>query len=131
MAEKDPGLDPTLKTRAGEGAELEIRAQPLPPDHRFILRGIEGPTRGREFVLDTAQQLVGRSDAQVNLDDPSVSRKHAVIEIFSPDMIHLRDLASTNGTRRNGDPIQLARLKSGDTIHFGDCGFEFRVEKIA
>ncbi len=131
MTASDKGLDPTLKTRAGEGAELEIRSQPLPPGHRFVLRALGGGLRGREFPLATAQTLVGRSDAQINLDDPSVSRKHAVIEIFSPDMIHLRDLASTNGTRRNGDPVQLARLKSGDTVHFGDCGFEFRVEKTA
>ena len=54
----------------------------------------------------------------------SVSKNHA--EIYAADSgLGLRDLGSKNGTFINRAPIDDARLREGDILHFAD--FEFRV----
>src|SRR5205814_8287925 len=56
----------------------------------------------------------------LRIDDGSVSRMHAVIEINGTDDVQLIDLGSTRGTLVNGEKVTKARLSSGDEITFGD-----------
>jgi TonB family protein len=81
--------------------------------------------RGDELVREEVSSepviKIGKlASSHLRLDDDSVSRMHAVIEIGGPDDVQLIDLGSTRGTLVNGEKITKARLNSGDEINFGD-----------
>lgn len=60
------------------------------------------------------------STSQLRLDDESVARMHAVIEV-SGDNIKVIDLGSAGGTIVNGDKVEhSAQLHDGDTLCFGE-----------
>ena len=76
----------------------------------------------REEVLNQDVIKVGKlASSHLRIDDETVSRMHAVIEIAGPDGVSLIDLGSTRGTTVNGERITKARLQSGDEIMFGDA----------
>lgn len=60
------------------------------------------------------------SSSHLRIDDESVSRMHAVVEITSPTEIHIIDLGSTKGTTVNGKKVNKSRIQSGDEILIGD-----------
>src|SRR4029453_3746650 len=59
------------------------------------------------------------SSSHLRIDDESVSRMHAVIEIAGPGEIYIIDLGSTKGTLVNGQKINKCKLQSGDPIVLG------------
>jgi hypothetical protein len=64
--------------------------------------------------------LVGRHpECDIVLEDLSVSRRHALLSFRDGSWI-LRDLASTNGTSLNGEPVMRCRLLPGDRLLLGD-----------
>ena len=76
----------------------------------------------REEVLNQDVIKVGKlASSHLRIDDETVSRMHAVIEIAGPDGVSLIDLGSTRGTTVNGERITKTRLQSGDEIMFGDA----------
>src|SRR3954470_22851772 len=75
----------------------------------------------REEVLNQDVIKVGKlASSHLRIDDETVSRMHAVIEVTGPDDVHIIDLGSTRGTLVNGERINKARLQSGDEIMFGE-----------
>jgi hypothetical protein len=63
--------------------------------------------------------ILGRAPAaDLVIDDPSVSRYHARIEVRGR-RVDIRDLDSTNGTRVNGREVGSAPLEVGDAIMLG------------
>ncbi len=82
----------------------------------------KGDSLVREEVLAQDVIKIGKlASSHLRLDDETVSRMHAVIEVTSPTDISVVDLGSTRGTTVNGERITKARLQSGDEIMFGDC----------
>jgi predicted Zn finger-like uncharacterized protein len=69
----------------------------LPKDKRFSLAVIQGGATGQIFQIGKTRTTIGRTGADINIDDPEASRQHAVVEILGETAI-LRDLGSTNGT---------------------------------
>jgi pSer/pThr/pTyr-binding forkhead associated (FHA) protein len=69
--------------------------------------------------------VVGRGSAcDLVLADLTVSRVHAELRRDDDSGWTLVDLGSLNGTRLNGwRLVGPARVKSGDEVSFGDCGF--------
>jgi hypothetical protein len=67
--------------------------------------------------LTTRTLLIGRSpDADWLLDEPTVSRRHALVHHFV-DHDEIEDLGSTGGTRVNGRTINgPVRLRAGDRV---------------
>ncbi len=55
----------------------------------------------------------------LRLEDDSVSRMHAVIEVTSADEIYIIDLGSAAGTVVNGKKVNKGRLQNGDEIVIG------------
>lgn len=69
--------------------------------------------------------VVGRGSAcDLVLSDLTVSRVHAELRRDDEGDWMLIDLGSLNGTRLNGwRLVGPAKVRSGDEISFGDCGF--------
>lgn len=80
---------------------------------------------GREHALRPGENVVGRQ-GDVLVDDSRVSRRHACLKLDGP-VIHLWDLDSTNGTKRNGEPVgsNPVTVQAGDRLSFG--GYEMVV----
>jgi pSer/pThr/pTyr-binding forkhead associated (FHA) protein len=69
--------------------------------------------------------VVGRrDDADVRVDHKSVSKQHCVV-VRTANLLHLRDLGSTNGTRVNGQRVRRAELHDDDEVAI--AGVKFRV----
>lgn len=56
--------------------------------------------------------------ADLRIDDPRVSRIHALIEVRG-DAVLVTDLASSHGTFLNGEKVVEAKIKFGDIIQLG------------
>jgi hypothetical protein len=84
---------------------------------------------GRTSVLSSGGAVLGRSrEADVQVDDQNVSRKHAELRPSGASWT-VRDLGSTNGVKVNGRRIQGAQsLRSGDTITLGTSDIVFELE---
>ena len=83
--------------------------------------------RGRELPLHEGTNILGRDPtADIQIDDATVSRKHAIITI-GPDGATLEDLSSKNGTFFGGVRLNgSAPLGEGQTFLLGDASIVFR-----
>jgi hypothetical protein len=79
-----------------------------------------GPNGFVGSLMFTTQRItIGRDPAaMVRLDDPSVSLKHAVLQIEG-DHIQLQDVGSRTGTRVNGAPASADPVRATDEIGVG------------
>ena len=82
-----------------------------------------GPFAGRQIEV-AGQLIVGRQGADVTLDDPEVSRRHAAIRP-AEGALEIEDLGSTNGTWVNGAKVEgVRRLMHGDVVRVGGTTME-------
>ena len=83
------------------------------------LRVIDGPDRGKVFENLPTPVTIGREEGNsVQLNDERISRFHLKIQ-EDQDRLVLTDLESTNGTRVNGEAVQIWVLRPGDVIIVG------------
>eukprot|EP00324_Dicrateria_rotunda_P004857 CAMPEP_0206156384 /NCGR_PEP_ID=MMETSP1474-20131121/2937_1 /ASSEMBLY_ACC=CAM_ASM_001110 /TAXON_ID=97495 /ORGANISM="Imantonia sp., Strain RCC918" /LENGTH=580 /DNA_ID=CAMNT_0053555445 /DNA_START=51 /DNA_END=1790 /DNA_ORIENTATION=- len=101
------------------------------PSHVYRLRLVEN---GTVSMVDLAGEntyiIVGRHDScDIQLETPSVSRKHAVIQHRGggsqqgSDELYIYDMNSTSGTFLNSqqlNPLSYYALQPGDCINFAD-----------
>ena len=99
---------------------------------KLTFQVLEGIDKGRVFRDLPIPVTLGREEGNaLRLNDERISRFHAKIQTEDGDII-LTDLESTNGTRVNGAPIQIRRLKPGDQIGIGRSTLLFgTLEEIA
>jgi len=72
------------------------------------------------FTIAQGWTRIGRSaTADIRLDDPSVSRRHALIVSEKPDSLRVLDDRSLNGVFLNGRIIEWGRLADGDELSIG------------
>ncbi|MFQ5559296.1 MAG: FHA domain-containing protein [Nitrospinota bacterium] len=69
--------------------------------------------------------ILGRTEGNILINDPLLSRKHFSIEVKSSTVIELKDLASRNGTLHNGMRVSSVLLQSGDIIQAGSSEITF------
>ena len=80
---------------------------------------LEGIDKGRVYRDLPTPVTIGREEGNVlRLNDERVSRFHVKIQSDNNEII-LTDLDSTNGTRVNGNVVQIRRLRPGDRVHVG------------
>src|SRR6202163_2662115 len=80
---------------------------------------LEGIDKGRIFRDLNTPVTIGREEGNLlRLNDERVSRFHAKVQHDSGEII-LTDLESTNGTRVNGNVVQIRRLRPGDRVGVG------------
>src|SRR5262249_12331993 len=85
--------------------------------------------RGRQKVaLELGETIIGRDPgADIQLDDPSVSRRHARI-VVSETGATVEDLGSKNGTHLGDTPVRAPLpLSDGDTVRIGSVPFTVRL----
>jgi pSer/pThr/pTyr-binding forkhead associated (FHA) protein len=94
----------------------------------LTFRLYKGDSFLREEKLTLPVIKVGKvPSSHLRLDDESVSRMHAVIEVTGPSDVSIIDLGSTRGTFVNGQKVNKAKLQSGDTVLIGDIRIEVSV----
>ncbi len=80
---------------------------------------------GESFALDGDRMTIGRRpDADIFLDDVTVSRDHAML-VHRSDEWFLDDLGSLNGTYVNRHRIDSQRLEDGDELQVGKYKLTF------
>lgn len=108
---------------------------PLPAIEDGFLQGLNpgtaallvrsGPQKNERFILSGQEISLGRSDdANIVLDDVTVSRAHAIITKTSSGW-NIKDQNSLNGIYVNYVRIEDAKLSAGDDIQIGKYRFTF------
>ncbi len=94
----------------------------------LTFRIFKGDTFVREETLSQPVIKVGKlSSSHLRLEDDTVSRMHAVIEVTGPGDVSIIDLGSTKGTFVNGQKVNKAKLQSGDEVTLGDTRIEVAI----
>jgi predicted Zn finger-like uncharacterized protein len=101
----------------------------LPKDKRFSLAVIQGEATGQIFQILKTRTTIGRSGADINLEDPEASRSHAALEIIGENAI-IRDLGSTNGTFVEMDRIEQHQLGNQMEFRIGSHVLMFIVTEV-
>ncbi|MFB9378815.1 FHA domain-containing protein [Kineococcus gynurae] len=105
----------------------------LPPGSALLLVR-RGPNAGARFLLDAERTSAGRHpDADIFLDDVTVSRKHAEF-VRHPDpargpSFRVRDVGSLNGTYVNRERIDDVVLRTNDEVQIGKFRMEFHASQ--
>ena len=74
----------------------------------------------RIFAIEDGWTRIGRSvTADIRLDDPSVSRRHALIVCEPGRKARVLDDRSLNGVLLNGELVEWSRLADGDELTIG------------
>jgi hypothetical protein len=86
---------------------------------------------GMKHPLDPPGIVIGRgTEADLRINDPGVSRRHAEIRIYPGDSavphVSVVDLGSTNGMLVNGQKVQQATLDDGATVKIGNTTMTIR-----
>ncbi|GAB2680906.1 FhaA domain-containing protein [Kribbella swartbergensis] len=104
--------------------------QPQPPrrGHPQVMLEVNG----RRRPVNPPGVVLGRgTDADIQINDPGVSRRHAEIRLMpeGPGGIRvvLVDLGSTNGTLVNGRRTTEAELSDGSTVRIGNTTMTLRL----
>ena len=139
-ADPDPGTDtarratrPSVDKVSGQtitGKDLhKMGVLELPKDRRYSLAVIQGSGTGQIHQIDKTRTIIGRTGADLNLDDAEASRQHAAVEILGENAI-LRDLGSTNGTFIELDRIQQHVLNNHMEFRIGSHVLMFIVTDV-
>jgi hypothetical protein len=85
----------------------------------ITLRVLDGADRGTIYQDVPTPLTIGREEGNpIQLNDERISRFHLKIQ-EDQNQIVLTDLQSTNGTKVNGESVQLWILRAGDVIALG------------
>lgn len=117
-----PKLEPLKDLQLEPEQRAAVEALPV---GSALLVAHEGPNRGARFLLDTDRVTVGRHpDADIFLDDVTVSRHHATFERHG-DGFKLVDTGSLNGTYINNDRVDSLVLRTGMELQIGKFRLSF------
>jgi len=108
----DQGVRPSL------APEERAAVEALPPGSALLIAH-SGPNAGARFLLDSDTTTAGRHpDADIFLDDVTVSRKHVQF-LRTPEGFEVVDTGSLNGTYVNHDRVDNVLLKTGNEVQIG------------
>jgi hypothetical protein len=116
----EPGGHTTMTFAPEELAQDEgTPLDDLPVEGTALVVRAGGGRQGETFPLDGERVEIGRSpDADVFLDDVTVSRSHAVLH-RDENGYTIEDAGSLNGTYVNRRRVERATLEDGDEVQIG------------
>ena len=137
-------MDPSYKQTLSPGAVLATTLTHVTPDADAATAAAGDLAAARTQITEPGQYLlysdgeairtlqlarewtrVGRSmAADVRFDDPTVSRRHALI-VRQPDGVRVLDDRSLNGVFVNGERVEWRALADGDEIVVGRYRLQF------
>jgi FHA domain/Zinc-ribbon containing domain len=95
----------------------ELRTELAPGSRHLVCRDGDEVLA---FEIEIGWTRIGRSiTANVRLDDPSVSRRHALVVSEPGESLRVLDDRSLNGVFVNGDLVEWGKLTSGDELTIG------------
>ncbi len=123
--EQEAAAEPPSETLRAAPGSIPPPALPAAASGAHFV--ILGAAPGRERIpLRSARTVFGRRDADVDLGDLAVSRRHFQVEATGREFF-LRDLGSRNGTFVNGTEARYIELLDGDEVRAGTTFLVFRV----
>ncbi len=131
---QSPALPDNIKRERGTGTITgrdlhKMGLVELPKDKRFSLAVIQGAATGQIYQITKTRTTMGRSGADINLDDPEASRQHAMLEVIGDHAI-VRDLGSTNGTFVDLERIEQQVLNNHMEFRIGSHVLMFIVTEV-
>jgi pSer/pThr/pTyr-binding forkhead associated (FHA) protein len=100
------------------------------PSGSALLVVRRGPNVGARFLLDADSTVAGRHpDADIFLDDVTVSRRHAEFNRMG-NAFQVHDLGSLNGTYFDGVRIESALLSDGAEVQVGKFRLTFYASRL-
>jgi predicted Zn finger-like uncharacterized protein len=90
----------------------------MPENRKYSLALIQGQNSGEIFQISRPRMTIGRSEADIVIQDMEASRQHARIDIMG-DRVVLRDLNSTNGTYVDDEKIATYNLENHSEFRIG------------
>jgi len=90
----------------------------MPENRKYSLALIQGQNSGEIFQISRPRMTIGRSDADIVIQDVEASRQHARIDIMG-DRVVLRDLNSTNGTFVDDQKVTTMNLENHSEFRIG------------
>jgi pSer/pThr/pTyr-binding forkhead associated (FHA) protein len=119
-----------LAALEGEVSQEEKEAIGALPSGSALLVVRRGPNVGARFLLDADVTTAGRHpDADIFLDDVTVSRRHAEF-LRHGTIFEIRDLGSLNGTYYDGVRIDTALLSDGTEVQVGKFRLTFYASRV-
>jgi pSer/pThr/pTyr-binding forkhead associated (FHA) protein len=102
------------------------------PEIHLVACGVADPEHGGKVPTIAIRHLpcvLGRASAcDHRIDDPMISRRHCAFS-FRDGQVWVEDLASRNGTRIDGEPVQSPRpVADGATLQLARLTFVIRQE---
>lgn len=123
--EEEDGDAETPRPRETGRAAPGSAAPPLPAATSACFLRLGAAPGEERVVLPSARTVFGRKGADVDLDDPAVSRRHFQVEVAGREFF-IRDLDSSNGTFVNGERVRYTELLDGDEVRAGQTYLVFR-----
>ncbi len=99
----------------------------LPVDVRVILTVTAGPSKGNVYKLEKPRMVIGRTDADIVLNDTEVSRWHCAVEV-KDKVVRVRDLDSTNGTYYEEERARVVELRNNAEFRIGTSVIRLTLE---
>ncbi|CAN5498298.1 hypothetical protein BH20ACT15_BH20ACT15_13150 [soil metagenome] len=104
--------------RAAASSWLEDVRASISDAGKYLATWAEG--RARVFELESGWSRIGRgANADIRLDDPTVSRRHAVVVRTPEGELRVLDDRSMNGIGVNGEIVDWAAVEDGDALEVG------------
>jgi len=95
----------------------------------IFFRVLKGGVLLKEQAIAESAIKIGRmASSQLQIDDESVSKMHAVVEVAGPGSVQIIDLGSDNGIVVNGQRVEKASLNTGDSIMLGNIELQIAIQ---
>ena len=117
---------PTLSRAVSRPRWLEETRAMLADAGRYLV--YEDGTAIRTVPIPVGWSRIGRSaSCDIRLDDPTVSRRHAIVVRAGGGRVRILDDRSLNGVGLNGERVEWGSLADGDELEIG----RFRLYLVA
>jgi FHA domain/Zinc-ribbon containing domain len=115
----DTTVEFEIQVETAPSGWLAEQREALAPGSRHLIC-LDSGGEMLDFEIAQGWTRIGRSvAADLRLDDPSVSRRHALVVSEPDEPLRVLDDRSLNGVRVNGELVEWGKLADGDELEIG------------